>query len=420
VNVDVAPAPPEPAAASGGGPEALIKEARRRQRRRQLLLCGAAVILMAGVLGVVTAQRGASHPQAAMPPAHHRTPRSGSDHVAPAPVPGPIPASVDSTVLMWPVGPEQDGTIYLDNLRTGHLGFATPVVDPGEYQPIMLVDGKIIYVVSRGVLATDAATGRTRVLGHTVYFAPSGQPGHIWLMSDVLGLREVVRLVPVDAGRPGSPITLPRGTQLIAGTDAGLLLAAGDALELWNPGSSARTLPHSKSAQGYTVSPRLVAYDTGCANPETSPDLSYDGGFSYYACRTLRVFNVVTGKLLSFAAPPGTDGWVPGRGFNWSLGAISPSGTLMAAKAVFPPEGQGVTREFVLRLSGRGRRVTAVPSSAAFLLAATTWSAGSSWLFYQGPGARLWAYQPSTGDVRSSRTHCCQYATMATLSGRSR
>jgi hypothetical protein len=321
---------------------------------------------------------------------------------------------------MWPVGPGQDGTIYLDNLRTGHLGWATPVVDPGEYQPIMEVDGKIIYVMTRGVLATDTATGRTRVLGPTLYFAPSGRPGHIWLMRDVIGRRAVVRLVPLSAGRPGSPLTLPRGTQLVAGTEAGLLLATGNALELWSPGSTARTLPHSQSAQGFTVSPRLVAYDTGCASPSTSPNLSYDGGFSYYACRTLRVYNVLTGRLISFAAPPGTNGWVPGRGFEWSLGATAPSGTLMAAKAVLPPDGQGITWEFVLRLSGRGRRVTAVPSSAAFLLSATTWSVGSSWLFYQGPGERMWAYQVRTGEVRSSRTPCCQYATMATLRSRSR
>ena len=88
-------------------------------------------------------------------------------------------------------------------------------------------------------------------------------------------------------------------------------------------------------------------------NPGTSPNLSYGGDFGYYACRTLRVFNVVTGKLLSFAAPSGTNGWVPGRGFDWSLSAIAPSGTLMAAKAVIPPDGRGIIREFVLRLSGR-------------------------------------------------------------------
>jgi hypothetical protein len=415
VNVQVAPPPAGP---PGAEPEALIKEARRRQRKRQLLVCAVAVILMGGALGVVVGRRGASLPPTAVPPVHHPPPSSGPGHVSR--LPAPIPASVDSTVLMWPVGPEQDGTIYLDDLRTRHLGFATPVVDPGEYQPIMQVGDKIIYVVTRGVLATDAATGRTRVLGRTLYFAPAGRPGRIWLIYDAPARRQIVRLVPVGAGQPGSPITLPRGTQLVAGTRTGLLLAEGNGLELWNPGGARLTLPHSKAAQGFTVSPRLVAYDTGCANPETSPNLSYDGGFGYYACRTLRVFDVVTDKLLSFAAPSGTNGWVPGRGFNWSLSAIAPSGRLMAAKAVIPPDGRGIIREFVLHLSGRNRQATAVPSSDAFLLSATAWSVGSSWLFYQGPDERMWAYQVSTGEIRSARTRCCQYATMATFPSRSR
>lgn len=88
----------------------------------------------------------------------------------------------------------------------------------------------------------------------------------------------------------------------------------------------------------------------------------------------------------------------------------------MAAEALIPPAGQGIAREFVLELSGGERPATAVPSSAAFLLSVTAWSADSSWLFYQGPGQQMWAYQPATGDVRSSRTLCCQYAAMATLS----
>ena len=82
-----------------------------------------------------------------------------------------------------------------------------------------------------------------------------------------------------------------------------------------------------------------------------------------------------------------------------------------------PPAGLGISREFVVHLSGRDRRATAVPSSAAFLLSVTAWSAASTWLFYEGPGQRMWAYQVATGDVRSSRTLCCRYAVMATLSG---
>jgi hypothetical protein len=372
-------------------------------------------VLLAGVLGSYTALRGRQ--PAASPPSHRhpaRNPESG--HVARPLAPPAIPASVDSTVLMWPVGPEQDGTIYLDNLRTGHLGWAPAVVDPGEYQPIMLVDGRIVFVNNSGqVSAVYVATGRTRVLGATPVFAPSAAPGHVWLVYGAFGRQTVVRRVSVAAGPPGAPVTLPSGAQLIAGTDVGLLLAVGGSIELWSPGGTPRTLPYSASGQAFAVSPQLVAYDTGCASEGTSA-LSADANYGFSACRFMRVYDVVTGALRSFVAPPATIGWIPSHGGYWSASAIAPSGAVMAAEALIPPAGQGITREFVLQLSSGVRPATAVPSSAAFLLSVTAWSADSSWLFYQGPGQAMWAYQLATGDVRSSRTPCCQYAAMATLS----
>ena len=87
----------------------------------------------------------------------------------------------------------------------------------------------------------------------------------------------------------------------------------------------------------------------------------------------------------------------------------------MAAEAVIPPGSQGIARVFVLHLTGPDTQATAVPSSAAFLLSVTAWSAHGSWLFYQGPGQHMWAYQVTTGRVRSSKTTCCQYAVMAAI-----
>ena len=121
------------------------------------------------------------------------------------------------------------------------------------------------------------------------------------------------------------------------------------------------------------------------------------------------------GRLRSFAAPAGTSGWVPSHGGYWSVGAISRSGAVLAAEAVVPPDSRGVARVFVLHLTGRHRRATAVPSSAAFLLSVTAWSPDGSWLFYQGPGQRMRAYQVTTARVRSSSTPCCQYTVMATV-----
>jgi hypothetical protein len=413
VNVNVVPPPSAPGAES----EALIKEARRRQRRRRFVVLAAGMVLLAGVIGSYPALRGRP-PAASPPPDRHPARTPGSGHVAGPPPAAAIPRSVDSTVLMWPVGPEQDGTIYLDNLHTGHLGWAPAVVDPGEYQPIMLVDGRIVFVNGSGtVSAVEVATGRTRVLGTTQVFAPSAAPGRVWLVYGAFGSQPVVRSVSVAAGPPGSPIALPSGAELIAGTDAGLLLAIGGRIELWSPGSTPRTLPYSTSGQAFAVGQQLVAYDTGCASEGTSPSLSYGGNYGFSACRFMRVYDVSTGRLRSFAAPPGTIGWIPSHGGYWSASAIAPSGAVMAAEALIPPAGQGITREFVLQLSGVDRPATAVPSSAAFLLSVTAWSADSSWLFYQGPGQQMWAYQLATGDVRSSRTLCCQYAAMATLSG---
>jgi hypothetical protein len=403
------------------GVEALIKEARRRQRRRYATTGVAAAAVLAAALGALAGLHGAGVPGRASQP----RPRPAAGHSAGPYAPGPIPESVDTTVLMWPAGLGQDGTIDLDNLRTGQRGRATPVVDPGEYQPIMLVSGWIVYVSNNSVWAANAVTGKTRVLGRTLAFAPSAAPGDVWLEYGYYepGTAAVtVRSVPVAGGRPGPPITLPRGTQLIAGTDAGLLLeprfgAVGGPFWLWAPGTAPKSLPYSSSAEGFAVSSRLVAYGSNCANPSTAQSLSYGGNFGYYACRTMRVFDVVTGRLRSFAAPPGTTGWAPTHGGNWgwSVSEIAPSGQMMAAEAVVPPDSQGIARVFILHLTGPDAQDTAVPSSAAFLLSVTAWSPDSSWLFYQGPGQQMQAYKVTTGQARSSTIACCQYAVMATI-----
>jgi hypothetical protein len=408
-----------PAPGPGADAEALIKEARRRQRKRRTATAGAAAAVLAAVLGVVVGSHGAGGPGPSRP-----RPGPGAGHSASPQVPGPIPKSLDASVLMWAVG-GQAGAIDVDNLRTGKEIPATVAVDPGEFQPIMVAGGWIVYVTNITVRATNARTGKTHVLGKALAFAPSAARGDVWLeygsyRSSVAAV--TVRSVPLAGGPAGPLITLPRGTQLVAGTDAGMLLEprggeVGGPFWLWTPGTAPRPLPHSSSAEGFDVTHRLVAYGTGCANPSTAQNSVYAGNFVYYACRTLRVFDVGTGRLRSFPAPGGTKGWAPTHGGNWawSRSEIAPSGKLMAAEAVVAPLGQGIARVFVLHLTGPEMRATAVPSSAAFLLSVTAWSPRDSWLFYQGPGQHMWAYQVTTGRVRSSKTTCCQYAVMAAI-----
>jgi len=224
-----------------------------------------------------------------------------------------------------------------------------------------------------------------------------------------------MRLVPVAGGPPGPPITLPAGTVLpvVRGTDAGLLLQAGRnlSLALWNPGSPPRTLPYSTSeTDGFDATSRLVAYGTGCNTKVTSAHGLYDANAGYDECRMMRILNVVTGRLISYAAPPGTAGWVP-NGFNLAS-AISPRGRMIAAYAAVRPQGQGTVRLYLMSITRRSGKPGLVPSSDALLFARTAWSPNGSWLFYQGPGQHLWAYQVVTHKTSGSSTTCCRYTVM--------
>jgi hypothetical protein len=92
----------------GTRPEALVKEARRRQRRRYVTVGVAVVAVLGSAAGVAAGlHRHAGSPVAAR-------------HAAPAPA--RIPASVGTTVLMWPAGSGSCcGPVAVDNLRTGRL-----------------------------------------------------------------------------------------------------------------------------------------------------------------------------------------------------------------------------------------------------------------------------------------------------------
>ena len=222
--------------------------------------------------------------------------------------------------------------------------------------------------------------------------------------------------MPVTGGAPSAPVTLPAGAYLpaIRGTDAGLLLQVPQGLALWSPGSKPRPLPYSPPggiSDGFDATARLVAYGTGCTGQITAPSAAYEPNAGYDACQVLRIFNVVTGQLISVAAPPGTAGWVP-DGFNL-VSAISPADQMIAAYAAMRPQGQARVGLYLVPITSPSGPPRAVPSSAAHLFARTAWSANGSWLLYQGPGGHLWAYQVTTGKMGASSTPCCQYTVMA-------
>src|ERR1022692_1785636 len=426
-NTVIAPAP-----GPGAGTEALIREARRRHRKRKLIVGLAAVAVLASALGAFADRHGTSHP----PPASEPRVKPAASHPAGRQAPGPIPRSLETTVLMWPVGyplftPSGGPPPYLDNLTDGRL--VRPQIrgiGGGDLEPYAVSAGRWIVYVGNGTVAIrDDLTGKPRVLGKTPFFAKSATPGRVWLeyyRGGVLGQGPVsVRSVPVAGGRPGPArpgpkIILPAGASLVEGTDAGLLLEVRQGrnygLALWNPGAAPRALPHSPSwGDALAADARLVAYGTGCKIDVTALHAKNDPNTGYDLCRVLRILNMVTGRLVSLKAPLGTAGWVPDSFRTFYTGwPIAPGNGTIAAEAKLRPTDQGSQRLYVIGLSGPRPRLTPVPS-AALVDASTAWSARGAWLLYQGPGGHLWAYQVTTGKVRSSSTPCCQYAVMATI-----
>ena len=408
---------------TGTQPEALIKEARRRQRRRHVAVGVAVVAVLGGAAGVAAGLR---WPGSGLP---GQRGRAGSPVAArhAAGVPAPIPRGIGTTVLMWPVGypafgPWGGPPAYVDDLSTGRLAQSqTLAIAAGDYQPLLMRVGRWLVYVGNGATAIrDDLRGNPRVLGPAPFFAPSAEPGHVWLFRLRPGMQGLIQAwqVPVTGGPPSPPVTLPAGAELpaIRGTDAGLVLQVPQGLALWHPGGKPRPLPDSPPggiSDGFDATARLVAYGTSCATQVTAPGAAYEPNAGYDTCQMLRILDVVTGQLISVAAPPGTAGWVP-DGFNL-VSAISPADQMIAAYAALRPQGQGRVRLYLMPITSPTGQPRAVPSSAAYLFARTAWSADGSWLLYQGPGGRLWAYQVTSGTVRASSTPCCQYTVMVAV-----
>lgn len=392
-------------AASGpaSDPEALIREARRRQRQRRLVVV-AGIAAAAGVLsaGLVVFGPGANRPGrpprniAASAPAVHR------------PAVPPMSRGIRATVLIWTY---LHGT-WLERPGSGRFrASAKPDLAVGDYQPALIrVGGWLVYVGDGPSAIRDDLSGRPRKLwtwlrGQPGTFRPAAQPGHVWLTFNDHRLKpqrpERARLVSVPAGHPGPAVTLPHGYLLVSGTDRGLLLTGTrGGLALWRPGSPPRPLPYSKNdgtTTGQGATARLIAYNTRCRWPAAARSYSEQ-------CGVLRVYDVLTGQLVSASAPPSTAAWAP-YDFN-RVSSISPGNTMIAATAVPTSDAQDGWL-FVARLHRAHLSLTRVPHESGLLLSCLAWSTHGSWLFYPGHGSRLWGYQATTGKVRSSRLPAC-------------
>jgi hypothetical protein len=393
--------------------ETLIEEARRRQRRRRRGLLVAAVLAVVVLIGVIALRSGGGRPRA-------------SARAQPRPRPALHATGIAATVLLWPAGdpsfgPDSGPPAYLENLQTGRLVLhRVPGIAAGDYQPLLITVGRwVVYQGGCGVVAmpTDLR-GSPRTLACGGFFAASATPDHVWLVRASATSQVGVRSAAVSGGRLGPLIRLPAGTRVVTGTDAGLLLEAdnGD-LEVWRPGLRPTTIVSPPdSYEDFGASDRLVAYGARCTSDTVTVGVSVPSGFD--VCRTLRVIDVVTSRRISFAAPPGTLGWVP-EGFNLDS-VIAPGNGAIAVEAAIPPARSGAVRLFVVRLGPTPGGPIAASESTAHLYAKAAWSPDGSWLMYQGPGGKLRALRVRTGMVRSFNTPCCQYTVMAALASSGR
>ena len=297
----------------GRDTEAVIREARRHQRKRHAAVALAVVAAVAALGGVFAGVQGQGNPAAGP-----RRRLAGSSDVASS-------GGIATTLLMWPAawpghGPCAGYGAYLDDLSTRrllvrnvpcivNLDVPATLLPVGRWVVYMNFHGKFPGNREASALPSDLA-GRPRLLGNADYIAPSASPGRVWLMTADGGMaydphhafQEVVRSVSAASGQTGPAIKLPQGTNLVEGTQAGLLLSSGyfgGAITLWTPGTRPRHLacrPPDNSLW-FAADAQLIAFGTGCR-------LTSD------VCKMLNVVdvvNVVTGRR-SFPAPPAPSG----------------------------------------------------------------------------------------------------------------
>lgn len=397
--------------------EALIKEARDRQRRRRrtialILFAVAVTTLGAFAISVRLGVRGSTR--------RAEGPRSS----------GSVLRGVGTALLMWPAGAPNFGdlpgggsgtTANLVNLATRQVALRRiPGIAGGDFSDALLPVGRwLVYVSDSGVsVIADDLNGSPRVLGNAAWFVPSAVTGSVLLIHvDSSAVPRSVRSASVATGSLGPVIELPKRTQVvIESTDRGLLLQFPHQLDLWRPGGRPTEL--SYLSHGYSLAiaanPRLVAFGTSCKSEEATNGFP-NGPVGYSACAMLRVIDVVSGRRLSFPAPRGTLGWVPGESQAGLETTIAPDRSMLAAQAAIAPAHGGRTRLFVVHL-GRGHKLpTAAPLSTAREGTDVAWSIRGSWLLYQGPGVRLRAFRPTTGQSRTLGERCCQTAAMVAV-----
>ena len=271
---------------------------------------------------------------------------------------GPIPHSVGTTVLMWPVvaqgeypafGPHSWPPAYVDNLATGHLSRRHKLAFAGgDYRPYLVQAGRLAGLRRRAgrhghrrrPAGQAAGAGRHPVLRSRGLARPRLAGAHPRRPGRGRPGQRVAGLGAHRAPRPGDH---PAPQRRPDRRDRRRPAAAGAAGPRLRPGAVAARRRAASAAVLAMAARRLGCQPPACRLRHRLPGPGHRGKDQdyYEACPVLRVFDVVTGRLLSFPAPPGTAGWMP-----FEIGvthAIAPGGRMIAAYAATRPLGTGGT-----------------------------------------------------------------------------
>jgi hypothetical protein len=364
--------PPDPvvaaAAASGSG---------RTGRKRWFVV--AAVVVLAVILVAQLTHKG----RTALASRRMASPTTAVTNPL-SPVGGNLPTSTTTTfvtgathTVMFIAGTNVVERVDLDANATAtyDLSGDGQAVTEGIPVGVAVVGDRVVFQQRGGTASLPVSlNGSPAVLGHSVGFLPSRQPGRVWLIS-VPTAGPVAQEVDLSGQATSSPSALPPDWQPLAAVNGGLLLSSNLGFELWDPVANRVGFRSPSQASVVAAAGTQVAWQSnGCVN----------------LCG-LHLTNLTTGvTTVLYPQPPELTGGL-------QSGAFSPDGRYLAATSY------GVAGSYlvIIDLQGTQQTVPAVGDGGG----TPTWSPSGQWIFVgqASSGGIVYAYQRGATSAQTFR-----------------
>ena len=251
----------------------------------------------------------------------------------------------------------------------------TVVTDGFDTGAAVVGDRVVVQQRGRTVAVPASLSGPVAVLGPSVGFLPSRQPGRVWLIT-VPATGPVVREVDLSGQVTSAPSALPPDFQPVAAVSGGLLLSSTVGFEVWDPGAN---------RVGFRSAPQAMV--VAAAGSQVAWQLS--GCFNLCA---LHLTNLTTGfTTVMYPQPPDVVG-------NLQPGTFSLDGRFLASTSY----GQaGASLAIVDLQTQQAQSVSAVGDGGG--TATPTWSPSGQWIFVASSNGTVFAYQRGTPTAETLR-----------------